>query len=442
MGQKGKTADREFRELYDLFLRFNRRLLTILDLLKPPLATSPSHLLSELYVSRESIARDLTNRLMLPKGTVSRTMASLERAGYLRSRPSKSDRRVKDLELTVLGRRIVETDLDARNHEMVICMAPLTGQKRKRLLNFLTTIADQLNAPIYSGRPQDDPLLNVIRRLTRGMGFYGDNCMGTGLRSEVCQVLHLAYGEPDGLSVQEASHRTVVEMSDFSRLLKQLEEAELISRATLKEDRRRVIIRLAPSGRRRAERNIALGTKLFKDSLKTLSKREITEFIELLDSLVYHPIPESLAPASVKWSFAELSDDEGYEAARRFLIDTLSRSSAPGGIPSILINPQNRIFALFDRTILKGVVEIGASSGQEQVHNLAVAADLERSRAGARLFTFAISKLHPTLSSLNEVKVPAQTYSYYLGNNSNEILNRGMITLKNVELRTLFSSLI
>src|SRR4051812_5968666 len=84
--------------------------------------------------------RTLRTRLGLDSGHSSRLLRSLERAGLVRLRPSRSDRRIRVAQLTACG-RAERALLDERSDALAESMlAPLDPVRRERLLDAMRTV--------------------------------------------------------------------------------------------------------------------------------------------------------------------------------------------------------------------------------------------------------------------------------------------------------------
>ena len=137
----------------------SRRLVRELGFLNRTLAgsglpASSVHALIEIAGSRDITARDLSERLLLEKSTVSRMLLSLIRKGLIEERPSARDSRVKYLHLTPQGH--VRHRVIARSAEDQItgALTPLRLAGHERIVSGLEDYTHALTA---LRRPEASP---------------------------------------------------------------------------------------------------------------------------------------------------------------------------------------------------------------------------------------------------------------------------------------------
>ena len=273
--------------LFDLFLAFNRRLLSITRRLSPPLTLSESHLLGEIKQQKIINSSLLIKNLHIEKTKVSRTLASFIEKDWITSEHSLTDKRVRYFTITTEGSRIFLDDNQFRNQQVLECLIPLTQGQRKDLAQFLNLMADTLQASPINPEPSAPFCKIEIRRLTRALGYLGDNLMGSSMPADECQVLHLVRRDGDSISMGSLKELLPYEMTMISRLTSDLEDRDLLHKKPLPYDKRHVQVLLTTLGSQYAEKNLASGGNLLLSSIKSLPGASQAQFVSLLERFVY-----------------------------------------------------------------------------------------------------------------------------------------------------------
>ena len=402
-----------FDHLYDLFLRFNRRLVFIMNALNVPLRTNESHLLGELLGQSKTVASELSGKLYLEKSTVSRLLANLEGRGIIVSRVSSTDGRLKRITLTDVGEKVLKADMKARNAEITACVDPLDTGERDLLLSLLTSIADAYEAPILATTPLDDPLLIQIRRLTRAMGFIGENILETGRPVEECQVLHMLLMEGGEMAFQDLSRFLPYELSDFSRLVSRLEKRKLLSKKAIPTDRRRYTVKLSTSGESTARKMMHAGGIRLKVGCKNLSRTRLGELIAVLERFVYAPIPSEYFSPSPSITCEEITDPSLLQIARAFTAEIVVREGLALHLPATLLHPSHRNFIVREDDNIRATLEIILTKrGDAKIQNLAAVSDSGGIRFAEVILRRALDLLHST--SRANVELPAFLFNRWL----------------------------
>ena len=95
-------------------------------------------------------------------------------------------------------------------------------------------------------------------------------------------VLRILRGAPDGLPCGEIAGRMTTRDPDMTRLLDRMEKRHLISRARERSDRRVVVTRISPEGRKIVDRLDEPIRKIHSKQLGHLGKKRLQLLSELL----------------------------------------------------------------------------------------------------------------------------------------------------------------
>jgi DNA-binding MarR family transcriptional regulator len=98
-----------------------------------------SRILYEIGTAGTNV-RDLRSKLGLDSGYCSRLVKSLEESGLVRSRPDKTDARVRMLALTAAGKREVAKLDEISDAQALAILEPLTEHERLKFLEALDTV--------------------------------------------------------------------------------------------------------------------------------------------------------------------------------------------------------------------------------------------------------------------------------------------------------------
>ena len=116
-------------------------------LLDTPFSLTQARVLFELGQHPGTRSANLAAELGLDPGYLSRLLKSFERRQLVKRSKSTADRRVNHLRLTAKGRAEFES-LDARSRtEIGEMLANLDGEQQQRLVEYMTTIRQLLDAP-------------------------------------------------------------------------------------------------------------------------------------------------------------------------------------------------------------------------------------------------------------------------------------------------------
>jgi DNA-binding MarR family transcriptional regulator len=353
--------------LFDLFLAFNRRLLSITRRLSPPLTLSESHILGEILQQKIINSSLLIKNLHIEKTKVSRIIASFTEKEWITSQPSVTDKRVRYFTVTNEGARVFFNDNQYRNQQVQECLIPLTQGQRKDLAQFLNGMADKLQASPISP-VANEPLCKIeIRRLTRALGYLGDNLMNSGMPADECQVLHLVHRDGDCISMGSLKEFLPYEMTMISRLTSDLEHRNFLRKNPLPYDKRHVQVLLTNAGSDRAEKNLTQGGEKLLSSIANLSKASQDQFTSLLKRFLIEGVEPYVEEHSRKFVVSKIKTEEARQQARSFLIKTLAQQQLDHELRETLLHPDNICYQLSVFGETRAVCEISTINHHGQL---------------------------------------------------------------------------
>lgn len=153
------------------FNRFYTRQIGLLEEghLKSPYTLGQARLIYEIGTTRAVSASDLSRRLGMDAGLVSRMLKGLEAEGLVARSASRADRRRSELSLTEMGRTAFSALDDASSQAVSAWLAPLPDHRKTALLAAMQEIRRQIegpdaNAPFVLRDPKVGDLAFVAHR--------------------------------------------------------------------------------------------------------------------------------------------------------------------------------------------------------------------------------------------------------------------------------------
>lgn len=345
-------------QLYDLFLRFNRRLVSITRRLGPELTLAESHVMGEICQRRLVTPGELIQNINLEKSKVSRILAAFETHNWVKAENSPTDRRVRYQRPTALGVRVFEKDSQIRTEQVSECIAPLNAREQGDLGHYLRIIADGFETTQVNGEPGDHRVKIELRRLTRAMGYMNNDFLGNGLPVEECQILHLTYCADGAIGITQLRERLPYEFSALSRMISRLEMRSLLQKNAAAADRRHVEVSLTEKGRKKAEANIAHGGGRVLDALVSQDEHAINGLIAILEKFLVDDRVLKISAPRDGYEFVTLKNDRERRSGRAFLIETIVRTNMQHEASEMMLGAKSICTALLLNGAMIGVAEV------------------------------------------------------------------------------------
>lgn len=392
-----------FNKLYDLFLRFNRRLTFIITRLAPPLSLDESHVLAEVELNAGISVVEVAARIGMDKSTTSRFIAALADRDFLKVVQSEEDKRVKKIMLTQQGRDILRVDNGIRNQQVSECISSLNTKDQSSLRYYLSLMADALGAVPVFGTAEDNAVKIEIRRLTRAFGIIGNQFMGTGFTVHQCQVLHLVFTNGYEMSMQDLRDMLPFEKTTFSRLVSGLADDDLILKVASEFDRRQFNVKLTQKGIAIAQHNLKLGAAVMQTSTQKMSSEDINNFVVILEKFLMQTRRTERVMAEESVSVDILKTPEERKVGRGFLMETLVRLHAHYDVPEEIFPRGSLCYALYIGNSMRAVFEIRKDGNAGEIFNVAVAPEILNSELPLKLISFGLedASVKHGISSLN-----------------------------------------
>lgn len=144
-----------------------------------------------------------------------------------------------------------------------------------------------LEKEIRQGRPlplEEQVYLNLVRTSDLLARREGEVLRAHGLSGPQYNVLRILRGaRPDGLRCSEVGDRMVTRDPDVTRLLDRLEAAGFVSRSRSVEDRRAIVVRIAPRGLALVDRLDQPLRNLLREALAHVPPADLRRLNDLLE---------------------------------------------------------------------------------------------------------------------------------------------------------------
>ena len=228
--------------------------------------------------------KELANQLGIERSWVSRIISSLAKDGLLTTHPSAQDRRSSEFTVLNTGQTTLREAIAFDSEIMTQSIAHLAPGERKRLLSYVSELADGAGVPKYPKYEGAHPLFIELLRLTRFAKLHSDDYLETGFTLTQLRILHaLEKYEPNGTSISRIADELPHEISGVSRAVAALEKDEIVERRTSELDRRSFFICLTSTGHKALLEYSNAAAELFRSTLEKFSTKAESDFLEILD---------------------------------------------------------------------------------------------------------------------------------------------------------------
>ena len=386
-------------------------LLTLLDILRAHLirskfaltafATEVSNtnadILYEFAGNPDANMPRLARTLALNKSSISRGIAQLRAAGYLRlSKRHGTVERRKIFEITAKGGKFLALQREYNYSLMAEMCANLEARKQERFVSYMEAFADGAGAPPLPSRGVDilARLDVALDRLTRAFGITSGDFLGSSYApSDWVLLSEIHYAKRQA---HELAGLLGVPANTVSQILKKYRGLKLVDMRCDPHDQRRNVIELAAGGRERvrAIENAALA--LFGRALANLDDSRLHEFVQLMGDYVGRSVCYRSIPLGANLTLARATREDDLQQLRRFLVKALAeRGLREYPLGAALFAPAHVNLKLTCGDELAGAVELSsADESAFAVCNLLIAERRRRDVATGEFFS-AIRKMLP-----------------------------------------------
>jgi MarR family transcriptional regulator, 2-MHQ and catechol-resistance regulon repressor len=147
-----------------------------------------------------------------------------------------------------------------------------------------SALQDELRKKLPFDSPEQEAFLNLLRTADHGQTAFAELFQEYKLSSPQYNVLRILRGHGKPVACQDVAAQMISRMPDVTRLLDRLEEADppLVQRRRSEEDRRVVLVSIAPAGLDLLARLDAPVAELHRSLLGHLTRTELAELNRLL----------------------------------------------------------------------------------------------------------------------------------------------------------------
>ncbi len=383
-------------EIFDLLLRFNRQL-GFARLRHPtPLTVNEAHVITEASYSQRTSVITLSSSLGLEKSTVSRLVGALIKRKLLRIETSATDGRLKPIKPTKQGLETLDHDSSVRNLQILDCIEPLSNTEQEELGELLALVAKEAQATPTTFDSKLHPVRSEVTRLTRALGFLGDNFCGTGRAVEECQILQLLHQAGKELPLLKLRATLHIESTLLSRILSVLIKSKLLKKNAHPRDKRQIYICLSTAGERAWTDMISKSANFVMSTHKAFPVGKLKKYIELLQRFLPTEARSITMFQEGPHRMARIVSDHDRNLARAFLIESLVKWDCQYGAPEILVGADSQVFGLYKAHTLEGLLEVRRNSDYAILQNYAQAIALNDPKL---ILRFLLEGLRAALTS-------------------------------------------
>lgn len=303
--------------------------------------------------------KELAEGIGVERSWMSRVVSTLLERGLLEAFTPETDRRSKRLRITVTGNDALHSLEDFVRAVIDETLRDLKEQQILRLAEVLTSFADALGASRSRVGKRSHPVHVQLSRISRALGVFGSNIMGSGLHLSQVYVLEQLYrSDTNGVSINDLNIVIPLDVSTISRTVSGLVKSGLVVKKRSETDRRSVILRLSSKGkevhtdyRRRVER-------IFGTAMAQLSESETQELFSLLRVVTAHmPVKNSVSDETlVIRSLAQGTPDKNITLLLETVVGKLGRAEAFSEKHVLFQNEEPVAVCLVDRDFEHGAV--------------------------------------------------------------------------------------
>ncbi len=352
----GTMRKADLETFFSLLLKASLRLDTITKRLAPTLTTIESYVLSAIADGDGCIASDLTETLAVAKSALSKTLKHLSEKGYLQIEGESKDKRRKHLRLSTQGIEAWQFDTKIKNQQMEEFVRPLSKKEAQELLNLLRAFADASTVPNPIPGHDEHPFRAQVIRVTRALGFLGDNLMGSGVDSYRVQILHFCGQFPRGVPFREIDESIPYDKSVISRIITDFEAQGLISKIHHSLDRRTVEVVLTARGWEERTRIEELCCGMLKKFLKSLPRDFLERTLPLLQKALDRVVHVDFSASGPRFELVRIGKDR--RVARGLAIQLLAQQSLQQEVSFHSFSSGNILYTLSRSGAPDGVVEV------------------------------------------------------------------------------------
>ena len=428
----------DYVRFVELLLAHSRRLDTLTNALRPPLGINESHMLSLVAQKGQTTAVQICKSLGLEKSGASRHLSTLQNRGVIETVSSAEDRRFKLVRLSPQGERLLTEDNEIRVRQVNEYASALSAPEQNEFCRKLRALADALGAEDIRQQPKEIPLQIQIRRLTRAMGFLGENTLDTSYSIEQLQILYLTGLTNEGLLVTELKEQLPYDPSMLSRLYASLEERGLLVRVAIERDRRQIGLQLTEDGKAARARALRSAVLFVKSACESISSNFVGEILPLLEKIAEAAPAHRVVPLGRGWGALLLQHAEQRAEARGFLMENLVRMNLQYESPEVLIGSRHLCVGLYCGPAIKGIIEIVPGKSQWEVLHFVLSAEVTEEEMIFLFFRNALASAFRKESCREVV-----TYSFLAHTVLSPYLqpdSSGALVIKRTDLERLFST--
>lgn len=271
------------RRIYRAALRIFRRNRAIGRLHGTALTLTESQILTELQSDAAVDSARLAHLMLLDQSSISRNLAKLERAGFIKSQPLQSDRRAKSLLITRSGKTVIAAIDRAANRLLEEFSYCLSKSEQHDFFRLFTRFAEGFHGDSSPRRENEHPLRYPQRRIARSLRLTERGGKSSVQSFRMNMALFVLAERYSPFTQAQVSHELNIHKSATSLILSELKDKSLVQTSENLKDGRGELIRLTPKG---ISQLIEYENQVLPEvqgALEKFQKSDISRFVGLIE---------------------------------------------------------------------------------------------------------------------------------------------------------------
>ncbi len=233
---------------------------------------------------RETNVKQISEILRLERSWISRIVSSLQKKSCVESFELESDRRVKGVRLSAVGRELLVQLNDQRRHFFNGILSMLSETEVKTLAQLLKDLADGFGSPRFPAALDPHPVDFELARLSWSIGVVGNNYIGTDFSVSQYHIVSVLAEEfhNQAVSVSEIHELLPIDLSTLSRALDAFAEDGIVEKEQSKRDKRSFQVKLSIKGKKAYQKMVSTAASACHEASRSLSQSKQKRLAKLL----------------------------------------------------------------------------------------------------------------------------------------------------------------
>jgi DNA-binding MarR family transcriptional regulator len=346
------------QQIINLFRTHQRNIGFVGTVYRSKITLEQIYVLIEVSIFNSISIGELSARLFLPRNTISRSIAALEKINFIKSSPNIADQRRRSFIILKKGDEFLKNyELKARDF-VEKHLVLLTSSEIQELRVFQHKICDALKCPDVTIRNTEHPFQEGIRRVTRAFRFVGKSVFESGYSSTDWHILASIGNDFKDCTLSSLSEYLDLLPTTLTQILTRLEKNKLIIRKNNDQDRRTKFLVLSKKGEKALYAIENCGKNLIAKAFPKENDPELQRFVYILGKHLNIIKPEENIVIRNTIEVIQIYEEKDLLEARSFVVYNLVALGKHQHLSSVLLDSKNLILALKEGQQILGTLRI------------------------------------------------------------------------------------